>query len=110
MIGDIVTVTVDRPLGSVHPKHEDILYAVNYCYIKGVEASDAVFGSAEDYYWGITFIDLRSVQFDTSVVAAAAFIFHDKHYREIFAGQTFKIVEESNQVGKGKVFSVEENI
>ena len=34
-----VTVTVDRPLGSKHPKYNNI-YPVNYGYIKGVMASD----------------------------------------------------------------------
>ncbi len=38
MIGDIVTVTIDRPLGSFHPKHKDIL---NYGYVKGVPAPDS---------------------------------------------------------------------
>ncbi|WP_405354402.1 hypothetical protein [Ruminococcus sp.] len=33
-IGKIVSVTVDRPLGSFHPKHRDIFYAVNYDHIK----------------------------------------------------------------------------
>ena len=40
MIGDIVKVIVDRPLGSVHPKHKDILYPINYGYIPGVMAPD----------------------------------------------------------------------
>ena len=40
MIGTIVTVTVDRPLGSFHPKHPDIYYPVNYGYIEGVLAAD----------------------------------------------------------------------
>lgn len=34
MIGNIVKVTVDRPLGSYHPKHKDIYYPVNYGYIE----------------------------------------------------------------------------
>lgn len=32
MIGKIVTVTVDRPLGSCHPEHKDIYYPINYGY------------------------------------------------------------------------------
>ena len=28
VIGSIVTVTVDRPMGSVHPKHRDIFYPI----------------------------------------------------------------------------------
>ena len=47
MIGDIVTVTVDRPLGSYHPEHPDMYYPVNYGYIKGVIAPD---GEEQDAY------------------------------------------------------------
>lgn len=36
MLGKIVTVTVDRPINSVHPKHSDIHYNVNYGYIEGI--------------------------------------------------------------------------
>lgn len=52
MIGPIVTVTVDRPLGSYHPEHSDIYYSVNYGYIKGTIAAD---GEEEDaYILGVT--------------------------------------------------------
>ena len=47
MIGKTVTVTVDRPLGSRHPKHPDILYTVNYGYIEGIMAPD---GEEQDAY------------------------------------------------------------
>lgn len=47
MIGKIVTVTVDRPLGSFHPKHPDIYYPVNYGYIEGIIAPD---GEEQDAY------------------------------------------------------------
>lgn len=47
MIGDIVTVTVDRPLGSRHPKHKDMYYPVNYGYIEGIIAPD---GEEQDAY------------------------------------------------------------
>lgn len=40
MIGDIVTVTVDRPLGSYHPKYKDMYYPINYGYIEGIIAPD----------------------------------------------------------------------
>lgn len=40
LMGKIITVTVDRPLGSVHPTHDNIIYPVNYGYIKGVYAPD----------------------------------------------------------------------
>ena len=47
MIGDIVTVTVDRPLGSYHPEYKDMYYPVNYGYIKGIMAPD---GEEQDAY------------------------------------------------------------
>ena len=52
ILGRIVTVTVDRPLGSFHPKHPDIYYSVNYGYIEGIPAPD---GEEQDaYILGIT--------------------------------------------------------
>lgn len=47
MIGKIATVTVDRPLGTHHPKHTDIFYSVNYGYIEGILAPD---GEEQDAY------------------------------------------------------------
>ena len=39
-IGKMVTVTVDRPLGSFHPNHPDLYYPVNYGYVAGIPAPD----------------------------------------------------------------------
>ena len=47
MIGDIVTVVVDRPLGSRHPEHPDLVYPVNYGFIPGILAGD---GEEQDAY------------------------------------------------------------
>lgn len=47
MIGKIVSVTVDRPLGSCHPKYPDLFYPVNYGYIEGIIAPD---GEEQDAY------------------------------------------------------------
>ena len=47
MIGKIVTVTVDRPLGSYHPEYKDMYYPINYGYVKGVIAPD---GEEQDAY------------------------------------------------------------
>ena len=40
MIEPIVTVIVDRPLGSCHPEHPDLIYPVNYGFVKGTLAAD----------------------------------------------------------------------
>lgn len=42
-----VIVVVDRPLGSVHPRHPDLRYPVNYGYVPGVPAGD---GEEQDAY------------------------------------------------------------
>lgn len=42
-----VTAHIDRPLGSRHPRHPDILYTVNYGYVPGVPAGD---GDWQDVY------------------------------------------------------------
>lgn len=46
-IGKTVTVTMDRPIGAVHPKHPDIIYPINYGYIDGIIAGD---GEEQDVY------------------------------------------------------------
>ena len=47
MIGRIVTVTVDRPLGTAHPDYPEMIYPVNYGYIAGITAPD---GEEQDAY------------------------------------------------------------
>lgn len=43
----IVRVTIDRPLGSTHPKYPDLVYPVNYGYIEGIPGGD---GEPQDAY------------------------------------------------------------
>ena len=40
MMGEVVKVIIDRPLGSSHPIHKDIIYPINYGYIEGIFAFD----------------------------------------------------------------------
>ena len=39
-LGKEVEIKIDRQLGSTHPKHENIVYPVNYGYIEGVIGGD----------------------------------------------------------------------
>ena len=64
MIGDIVTVTVDRPLGSRHPEYRDMTYPVNYGYIKGIIAPD---GEEQDVY--ILGVDKPVKEFTGKIIA-----------------------------------------
>lgn len=36
MLGKIVKVKIDRPINSIHPEHNDIIYEVNYGYVEGI--------------------------------------------------------------------------
>lgn len=47
MLNKIVTVIIDRPIGSYHPTHKNICYPVNYGYIPNVIAGD---GEWQDVY------------------------------------------------------------
>ena len=47
VIGRLVTVTVDRPLGSYHPNHNDMYYPINYGYVEGIIVPD---GEEQDVY------------------------------------------------------------
>ena len=47
MIGKIVKVKVDRPIGSFHPVYKDLRYLVNYGYVPEIIAGD---GEEQDVY------------------------------------------------------------
>lgn len=64
MIGKTVTVTVDRPLGTFHPRHPDIYYPINYGYIQGIPAPD---GEEQDAY--ILGVDIPVASFTGTVIA-----------------------------------------
>lgn len=63
-IGDTVTVTVDRPLGSYHPEHRDMYYPVNYGYVEGIMALD---GEEQDAY--ILGVDKAVEKFTGKIIA-----------------------------------------
>lgn len=64
MLGQTVTVTIDRPLGSYHPEHHDLYYPINYGYIAGTLAPD---GEEEDAY--VLGIDGPISEFTGKVIA-----------------------------------------
>lgn len=47
IIGTVVKGTVDRPLGTSHPRHPEMIYPINYGYVDGVYAND---GAEQDVY------------------------------------------------------------
>lgn len=39
-LGKTVTISIDRPIGSVHPKHDNIIYPINYGFVPRVLGGD----------------------------------------------------------------------
>ncbi len=64
IIGKVVTVTIDRPLGTYHPRAKDIFYTVNYGYVEGIIAGD---GHEQDVY--ILGIDIPVKTFTGTIIA-----------------------------------------
>ena len=64
LLGKSVTVIVDRPLGTKHPHHKDIIYPINYGYIENLFAGD---GEEQDAY--ILGIDKKVDIFRGTVIA-----------------------------------------
>ena len=64
LLGKSVTVTVDRPLGTTHPHHKDIIYSINYGYIENLFAGD---GEEQDAY--ILGVDEKFDNFMGTVIA-----------------------------------------
>lgn len=46
-ISQTVSIVIDRPLGSTHPNHPNIVYPINYGYIPGTMSAD---GEEQDVY------------------------------------------------------------
>lgn len=63
-IGSLVTVTIDRPLGSSHPEHPNMIYSINYGYIKDTLSPD---GEEFDAY--VLGVDVPVSEFSGRVVA-----------------------------------------
>jgi len=64
VIGKIVTVTIDRPMGNYHPVHKSLYYPINYGYVKGIIAQD---GEEQDAY--VIGVDIPVKEFTGKVVA-----------------------------------------
>ncbi len=59
-----VTVKVDRPKGSYHPKEKDLYYPINYGYVEGIIAGD---GEEQDVY--ILGVETPVEQFTGKIIA-----------------------------------------
>ena len=64
MIGKIVRVIIDRPLGSYHPKYKNLYYPVNYGYIPDIIGGD---GEEQDAY--VLGVDKPIKAFEGTIIA-----------------------------------------
>ena len=64
MIGEIIKVVVDRPIGSYHPEYKDMYYPINYGYVEGIIAED---GEEQDVY--ILGVDEPVTEFVGKIIA-----------------------------------------
>ena len=64
MLGKTVKVIIDRPLGTYHPKHQNIYYPVNYGYVEGIIAPD---GEEQDAY--VLGVNVPLKEFEGKVIA-----------------------------------------
>ena len=104
MIGKVVKVVVDRPLGSHHPKHNDLIYSVNYGYIPGIFAPD---GEEQDAY--ILGVDKPVAEFEGKVIAIIHRL-NDMEDKWVVApeGKSFTREEIANSVAfQEKFFDIE---
>lgn len=88
MLGQTVTVLIDRPMGTYHPKHKDIYYPVNYGYIPGIIAGD---GEEQDaYVLGVN----EPLQEFTGVVTAIIHRIDDVEDKWVVAPEGVKFTKE----------------
>ena len=88
MLGQTVTVLIDRPLGTYHPKHKDMYYPVNYGYIPGIIAGD---GEEQDaYVLGVE----EPLQEFTGVVIAIIHRYDDVEEKWVVAPEGVKFSKE----------------
>ncbi len=95
MLGKIVKVIIDRPLGSYHPNHKNIYYYVNYGYVPEIIAGD---GEEQDAY--ILGVDTPLTEFIGKVVA----VIHRKNDNE----DKWVVIPESFNLSKEEILKTVE--
>ena len=63
-LGKEVEIKIDRPSGSTHPKHKNIVYHINYGYIEGVIGGD---GEELDVY--LLGVNIPVTEYKATVIA-----------------------------------------
>jgi inorganic pyrophosphatase len=88
ILGKSVTVTIDRPLGTFHPRKKTIFYTVNYGYVEGIIAGD---GAEQDAY--VIGVD-RPVETFIGVVVAVIHRLDDVEDKWVVAPEDVILIED----------------
>lgn len=94
ILGKTIHILMDRPLGSRHPRHPEMVYPVNYGYVEGIIARD---GADQDVY--LLGVDVPVAEY-TATVIAVYHRFYDIEDKWIAApaGMQFSRQEILNQI------------
>ena len=90
-LGDTVTIKMDRPIGTVHPKHPDLVYPINYGYVPGLIAPD---GEEQDAY--VLGVDEPLTEF-TGRLIAIIHRFDDVEEKWVLAPEGMRFTKEQVQ-------------
>ena len=93
-LGKTVRIEMDRPIGTPHPKHPEIIYPINYGYIPGVLGGD---GEELDVY--LLGVDTPVDEYTAKVIGIEAKSYYTNHAERQIS--TPKLTSES---AKEKVF------
>ena len=88
ILGQTVTVVMDRPMGTYHPKHKDMYYPVNYGYVPGILAAD---GEEQDAY--VLGVDMPLAEF-TGIVLAIIHRFDDVEEKWVVVPEGVRLSKE----------------
>ena len=69
---------------------------------------DIIVNNGQNEYWGLSFTEFEANDFDSSTYAEAKFTFQEAHYREVYVGQSFRIMEGAREVGSGIILAIEQ--
>jgi len=84
-LGREVEVIVDRPFGSIHPKHKNLVYKLNYGYLPG-EISEFDNEEIDAYIMGV---DKKLEKFTGQVIAIVKRLSGDKEIKLVVAKKNY---------------------
>ncbi len=87
LLGEVVDITIDRPIHSRHPSCQDIVYEVNYGFIPNVYAPDGE--EADVYLLGVT----KPVKNYRAKIIAVIDRLNDVENKFVAASENYKFTE-----------------